>query len=272
MIELFGFTFMQHALLACLLASISCGIIGTYVVVKRIGFLAGGIAHSVLAGMGIAYFNGSSPLVGALLAALVSAVLIGWINLKWRQNEDILVAAFWSVGMAIGVIFISRSEGYNIDLMSYLFGNILLVSGQDLYLMLLLDIVIIVLVVMFYRQFLAATFDEEFSRLRGINIELYYILLLCMVALTVVLLIQVVGLILVLALLILPAASAAQFVSTIRRMMVLSAAFSMIITTSGLLLSYEPDLPSGATIIILAGIFYVCSILIQTLRRKKARS
>lgn len=259
---------MQHALLACILASIGCGVIGTYVVVKRIGFLAGGIAHSVLAGMGIAYFIGSSPLLGATLAALVAGILIGWINLHWRQNEDILIAAFWSVGMAIGVIFISRTEGYNIDLMSYLFGNILLVSHRDLYLMLMLDIVILVLVFLFYRQFLAAAFDEEFSRLRGINIEFYYILLLCMVALTVVLLIQVVGLILVLALLILPAASAAQFVNSIRRMMLLSVIFSMLITASGLVISFEPDLPSGSTIIILAGLFYVLTIISQKLARR----
>ena len=266
--ELFSYTFMQHAVLACILASIGCGVIGTYVVVKRIGFLAGGIAHSVLAGMGIAYFLGASPLLGAMLAALVSGILIGWINLRSRQNEDILIAAFWSVGMAIGVIFISRTEGYNIDLMSYLFGNILLVSGRDLYLMLILDIVILALVFLFYRQFLAAAFDEEFSRLRGINVEFYYILLLCMVALTVVLLIQVVGLILVLALLILPAASAAQFVSSIRRMMLLSIIFSVLITVSGLIISYEPDLPSGSTIIILAGIFYLVTIIMQRFIRK----
>lgn len=266
--QLFSYTFMQHALFACVLASIGCGIIGTYVVVKRIGFLAGGIAHSVLAGMGIAYFLGASPLLGAMLAALVSGILIGWINLRWKQNEDILIAAFWSVGMAIGVIFISRTEGYNIDLMSYLFGNILLVSDRDLYLMLILDVVILALIFLFYRQFLAAAFDEEFSRLRGINIEFYYILLLCMVALTVVLLIQVVGLILVLALLILPAASAAQFVSSIRRMMLLSVIFSILITASGLVISYEPDLPSGSTIIILAGLFYILTIVTQKLIRR----
>ena len=265
---LFSYTFMQHALLACILASIGCGVIGTYVVVKRIGFLAGGIAHSVLAGMGIAYFVGASPLVGAALAALISGILIGWINLRWRQNEDILIAAFWSVGMAIGVMFISRTEGYNIDLMSYLFGNILLVSTHDLLLMLILDIVILILVFLFYRQFLATAFDEEFSRLRGINVEFYYILLLCMVALTVVLLIQVVGLILVLALLILPAASAAQFVSSIKRMMLLSVIFSILITASGLVLSYKPDLPSGSTIIILAGIFYIMTIMFQGLVRR----
>ncbi|MDX1519276.1 MAG: metal ABC transporter permease, partial [Gammaproteobacteria bacterium] len=236
---------MQHAILACILASVGCGIMGTYIVVKRIGFLAGGIAHSVLAGMGIAYFIGASPLAGAIIAALVSGILIGWINLKWRQDEDILIAAFWSVGMAIGIIFISRTEGYNIDLMSYLFGNILLVSAQDIYLMAILDVVLIVLIALFYRQFLAATFDEEFSRLRGLNIEFIYIVLLSMVSLTVVLLIQIVGLILVLALLILPAASATQFSSSITRMMLLSVLFSLLITLTGLFASYEPDLPSG---------------------------
>jgi len=269
---LLQYSFMQHALLACLLASIGCGIIGTYVVVKRIGFLAGGIAHSVLAGMGIAYYTGQSPLGGAMIAALVAGFLIGWINLRWRQNEDILIAAFWSVGMAIGIIFISRTPGYSVDLMSYLFGNILLVSRQDLLLMLGLDIIIILLVMLFYRQFLAAAFDEEFSRLRGINVEFYYILLLTMVAITVVLLIQVVGLILVLALLILPAASAAQFVGSINRMMVLSVLFSILITGSGLLISYQPDLPSGSTIIILAGMFYLACIGIRNRWRKSRTS
>ncbi len=243
---------------------------GTYVVVRRIGFLAGGIAHSVLAGMGISYYLGGAPLSGAIIAALVASILIGWISLKWKQNEDILIAMFWSVGMALGIIFISRTPGYNVDLMSYLFGNILLVSGQDLMLMLLLDIILFVLVSVLYRQFLVASFDEEFARLRGINVEFYYILLLCMVALTVVLLIQVVGLILVLALLILPAASASQFVSSIRHMMTLAVIFSLIITVSGLIISYEPDLPSGATIIIIAGVFYLLSIAVKNTIKKAA--
>jgi len=266
---LINYTFMQHAFIACLLASVSCGIIGTYVVVKRVGFLAGGIAHTVLAGMGIAYFFGGSPLIGAIVAALIAAVLIGWINLRWKQQEDILIAAFWSVGMAIGILFISRTPGYSIDLMSYLFGNILLVSVQDLYLMLILDIAIIVLIILFNKQFLAAAFDEEFARLRGINIEFFNILMLCMVALTVVLLIQIVGLILVIALLILPAASASQFVASIRRIMTLAIIFSMTITTVGLMISYQPDLPSGSTIIILAGITYGLSVIIQRVLKKK---
>ena len=268
MAEIYRYSFMQHALLACLLASIGCGIIGTYVVVKRIGFLAGGIAHSVLAGMGIAIFLQSSPITGAVVAALLSGVLIGWINLHLRQHEDILIAAFWSMGMAIGILFISRIPGYNIDIMSYLFGNILLVSERDLYLMFMLDVVVVVLVFLFYRQFLATAFDEEFARLRGLNVEFIYILLLCTVALTVVLLIQVVGLILVLALLILPAATAAQFTGSIQRMMLLAVVFSTLITTTGLMLSYVPDLPSGSTIIILAGGVYIITLIVQYMIRK----
>lgn len=268
MSEFFSYNFIQHAMLACILASIGCGIMGTYVVVRRIGFLAGGIAHSVLAGMGIAYYLGNTPLVGAVIAALVASILIGLINLKWRQNEDILIAMFWSVGMAIGILFISRTPGYNVDLMSYLFGNILLVSGNDLILMLLLDILLFLLATILYRQFLVTAFDQEFARLRGINVEFYYILLLSMVALTVVLLIQVVGLILVLALLILPAASATQFVSSIKPMMLLSVLFSLFVTTSGLVISYQPDLPSGATIIIMASFVYLVSIISKRIQVK----
>ncbi len=265
-ISLLDFQFMRYALLACLLSSLGCGIIGTYVVVKRISFLSGGIAHSVLAGMSAAYFFGAAPAIGAVLAALITAVLIGWIKLRWQQDEDVLIAAFWSVGMAIGILFISQTPGYNTDLMSYLFGNILLISGRDLLLMALLDLLILGLVFCFYKQFLAVAFDEEFARIRGVNIEGFYILLLCLVALTIVLLIQIVGLILVMALLILPAASALQFSNSIPGMMGVSVILSMLITTAGLLLSWQPDLPAGATIIVLAGLVYLLAILSRALR------
>ncbi len=255
--------FMQLAAAACLLASIGCGIMGAFVVVKRIGALAGGIAHAVLAGMGIAYFFGASPMPGAVTAALVSAVLIGLIKLRWEQEEEVLIAAFWSVGMAVGVLFISGTEGYNVNLMSYLFGNVLLVSGTDLARMLLLDAVIIIIVGLFYRQFLATAFDEEFARLRGVRVEAFYILMLALIALTVVLLIQVVGLLLVIALLVLPAASAGQFVSTLPKMMAGSVLISFVTTFTGLAVSYAPDLPAGATIIVIAGIVYLGSIIVS---------
>jgi len=269
---MFSYHFMQYALLACLLASIGCGVIGTYVVVKRVGFLAGGIAHTVLAGMGIAYFFGASPMLGAVIVALLSAILIGLIKLRWRQDEDILIAAFWSVGMAIGILFISRTEGYSVDLMSYLFGNILLVSGRDLVFMLVLDVTIIAAVSLFYKQFQAMAFDEEFAGLRGVHVELIYLIMLCLVALTVVLLINIVGLILIIALLVLPAASAGLYASSISRMMVLSVMLSIAITVCGLTLSYQPDLPSGSTIVVLAGMVYSVALLIKRWRNKSRKT
>ncbi len=275
MIEFFSallnYSFLQNALIACLLASIGCGIMGSYVVVKRIGFLAGGIAHTVLAGMGVAYFLNKSPLLGAVIAALLAGGFIGWINLRWKQQEDILIAAFWSVGMAVGILFISRTPGYSIDLMSYLFGNILLVSGRDIILMFILDIVIVVTVFLFYKQFLAAAFDEEFARLRGINIERFYILLMCLVALTVVLLIQIVGLILVIALLTLPAASASQFAGSVSRMMIVSVLLSILVTVSGLVISYGPNLPAGATIVVTAGIVYALFVVSARIIHSKTK-
>ncbi|MGY8814684.1 MAG: metal ABC transporter permease [Gammaproteobacteria bacterium] len=265
------FRFMQYAILACVLASIGCGVIGSFVVVKQLGAMAGGIAHAVLAGMGIAYFFGASPMLGATIMALVSAVLIGLINLRLKQNEDILIAAFWSVGMATGIIFISQTPGYNVNLMSYLFGNILLVTEYDLIRMLALDIMIVTIVKYFYKEFLAAAFDEEFARVRGVNIELYYILMLGMIALTVVLLIQIVGLILVIALLVLPTASVSLFVGSLPKIMFFSVILAMFFTISGLAVSYQPDLPSGAVIILIAGAVYCLSLLIWSYRQKKIK-
>jgi zinc transport system permease protein len=260
--------FLQNAVLAGILASIGCGIVGTYVVVKRIGFLAGGIAHAVLGGMGIAYYLGRDPVSGALVAAVFAAIVIGWIHLRWHQQEDTLIGALWAAGMAVGVIFISRTPGYTADLMSYLFGNILMVPRSELAFMAGLDVVIIAIVLLFYKHFQAIAFDEEYSRLRGLPVDFVYLLLLCMVAVTVVLLIQVVGLILVIALLVLPAAVASQYVGSLGRIMVLAVALGILFTGGGLSLSYGPDLPAGATIILLAVGVYMVSTLGTGLRRR----
>ena len=254
-------TFLQHALLAGVLAGIGCGVMGTYVVVKRINFLAGGIAHSVLAGMGIAYFLGNSPVVGAIISALIAALIIGWIKLRWQEGEDTIIAAVWSVGMAIGIIFIAKTPGYSVDLMSYLFGNILMVSRDELYVMLVLDVILLAVVTIFYKQFLIVCFDEEFARLRGVNVELFYLVLLCLVALTVVLLIQVVGLILVIALLTLPAAIAVRYQTSLKNIMLLATVLGIFFSCAGIITSYEPDLPAGATIILIAGISYIVASL-----------
>ena len=260
---LLQYEFLQKAMIGGLLASIGCGIMGSYVVVKRIGYMAGGIAHTVLGGMGIAFFLGLAPLGGALVAALVAALLIGWVRLHWRQQEDTLIGVVWAVGMAIGILFITRTPGYNVNLMSYLFGNILMVTDQSLWLMAALDLLVLGSVLSFYRPFMAVSFDEEFARLRGVPVTFFYLLLLCLVAVTVVLLIQVVGLILVIALLTLPAAIAGQYVHTLGRMMLLATLLGMFFTLAGLALSYEPDLPSGATIILVAGSSYLLSLLVR---------
>ena len=270
------YTFLQSALVAALLASIGCGIAGSYVVVKRITFIAGGIAHSVLGGMGAALYYGVDPLGGALFAAILAALLIGWIRLQWNTQEDTLIGALWAVGMAIGILFISKTPGYQTDLMSFLFGNILLVSEKSLWFMGGLDALLLLAVVAYHRQFLAVSFDEEYARLRGVPVTFFYLLLLVLVAVTVVLLIQVVGLILVLALLTLPAAIAEHYVHSLGRMMLLATGVGAILSTTGVALSYSPDLPPGPTIILLAGAAYLLSAVTARAlikrKREKAQS
>lgn len=261
--------FLQHALLAGLLASIGCGVIGTFVVVRRISFLAGGIAHAVLAGMGIVYFFGGQPLYGALPAAIIAALIIALISRRFKQYEDTLVAALWSVGIAIGIVFITRTPGYSVDLLGYLFGNILLVTDSDLILMAILDLVILLFTGFYYKQLLAICFDEEFARVRGVRVELLHVLLLIMVALTVVLLVKVVGLILVMALLTLPAAAAMQFSRSLLRIMMLAVIFGALICSAGLWLSYTPDMPAGATMVITAALFYVLTLFGRGIYRQR---
>lgn len=268
---LMEFAFLQNALMGGLLASLGCGVIGPYVVVKRISYLVGGIAHVVLGGVGVAYYFGWPPFGGALVAAVVAALVIGWVSLRWRQQEDMLIGAFWAAGMAIGILFISLTPGYNVDLMSYLFGNILLITRDDLLLMAALDAVIVALVVVFQRQFQAVCFDEQFARLRGVGVTQFYLLLLCMVALTLVLLIRVVGLILVIALVSLPAAVAGQWVRSLSAMMFLATVLAAAVTLSGLALSYGPDLPSGATIVLLSAALYCLSSAMMGIRKRRIR-
>ena len=257
--------FLQYALIAGLLASIGCGVIGAYVVVKRITFIAGGIAHTVLGGMGAAVYYGFDPMAGALLAAVAAALLIGSVRLYLRAQEDTLIGALWAIGMAVGILFISRTPGYQSDLLSYLFGNILLVPEKSLWFMAALDLILLGVVTARHREILVVIFDEEFARIRGVSVPFYYLLLLTLIAVTVVLLIQVVGLILVLALITLPAASAGHFLHSLTRMMLVATLLGAIETTTGLALSYQTDAPAGPVIILLAGGVYLASALLQRL-------
>ena len=270
--------FLQYALATGLLAGVACGVVGSYVVTRRITYIAGGIAHSVLAGMGGARYaqvvhgwEWFHPLYGAVIAALLAALVIGVVSLRAREREDTVISAVWAVGMAVGILFIHRTPGYSENLMSYLFGNILMVTSRELWLIAGLDLLVVAMGLLFYNRFLAVCFDEEFARLRGIRVEFYYLLLLCLTALTVVLLVTVVGIVLVIALLTLPAAVAGVFSRKLWQMMALSVLFATLFTTGGLALSYGPDLPAGATTIVLAGVVYLLVITGARLFRKEGR-
>ncbi|MBX3395871.1 MAG: metal ABC transporter permease [Phycisphaerae bacterium] len=256
--------YLRVALAAGLLASVACGIVGSYVVTRRITYIAGSIAHCVLGGMGAARYmqivhgwTWATPLAGAIATALLAALIIGWVTLRAKEREDTVIGALWAIGMAVGILFIQKTPGSSEDLMSYLFGSIVMVRTVDLWILIALDTIIIATVAALYHPLLAVCFDAEFARLRGLSVETYYLLLLCLTALTVVLLISVVGIVLVIALLTLPVAIAGQFCRTLLSMMLASVAICMFFTVTGLALSYGPDLPAGATTIVLAGGAYL---------------
>jgi zinc transport system permease protein len=270
MISVIAFEFFQNALIAGLLASITCGIIGTYVVVKRMVALSGGISHTAFGGIGLGYYAGFDPIIGAIVFSLASALGMGMISLRARQHLDTLIGAIWAIGMAIGILFISLTPGYAPDLFSFLFGNILLVPFSDLLVMGFLALVIVIVVIACYQVFLAVTFDEEYAIVLDIPVEIVYLLLLSLVALTVVMLIRIVGIILVIALLTLPAAISREYCSRLKNMMILSVGVGILVTTGGIFLSYFLDVPSGATIILLAACLYGLVLLERALRKNRS--
>ena len=268
--------FMRNALLTGVLASVACGVMGSFVVVRRISYVAGGIAHCVLGGIGAALYlqrahgwDALDPIYGALVAAVAAAVVIGLVSLKARQRVDTVIGAVWAIGMATGILFLSKTPGYGEDLMSYLFGNILMVTGRDLWLMVALDVVVVAAALLFFKQFQSICFDEEFSRVRGLNVSLYFVFLLVLTALTIVLLVTVVGIVMVIALLTIPAAVAGHFTNRLAHMMAAAIVVSVVFTTGGLAVSYGPDLPAGATIIVLAGATYLLVAVIAAARRRR---
>jgi len=266
MFELLQYEFMRNALAAGLLAAVACGIVGVYVVVKRLVFISGGIAHTSFGGIGLGYFLGINPIIGALFFALGAGLTIGVVTRRTRLPEDTAIGVLWAVGMAVGVLLIGLTPGYAPDLMSYLFGNILTVPFDDLVLMLVLDGVILGLVAAFYKEYLVLSFDEEYATATGLPVEKLGMLLLCMIALTVVVLIRVVGMILVIALLTFPAAMARQFTHNMKTMMVLSVCLGGLFTVGGLVLSYVLGLPSGATIILLGGVALAATLVVSRIR------
>lgn len=268
MIEALQFEFMRNALLAGLLTSIACGIIGTLVVVNRIVFISGGIAHAAYGGVGLAFFLGIPPLAGAAGFSLVISAIMALVTAKNKQRADTIVGVLWAVGMAIGIILVDLSSGYNVDLMSYLFGSILAVPKSDLVMMGAVDLLVLMIVSLFYNNFLAMSFDEEFAVAAGVPVKPLYFALLAMTAFVVVMVIRVVGLILVIALFTIPPHIAERYAGSLQGMMVLSVVFSCVFTVTGLWLSYVFNLTSGATIILVAAFFFFASLMVERLRSK----
>ncbi len=273
-----GLAFLRYALLVGLLASVAFGIVGSYVVARRISYMAGAISHSVLGGIGLALYLQIAagwawchPAFGAVVAALVSALIIGLVSLHGGQREDTVIGSLWALGMAAGLLFLSRVPG-NVDAMSFLFGNILLLSRSDVWMVAALDVLIAGIALLFSNRLLAVCFDEEFARVRGVRVQFFFLLLLCLTALTIVLLVRVVGAVLVIALLTLPAALAGLFTRRLWQMMLGAIAACMLFVTAGLAISYAEDLPSGPTIIVLAGILYLGALaLARSLSKRRAR-
>ena len=263
--------FIRNALAAGVLVSIVCGIIGTLVVVNRIVFLAGGIAHAAYGGIGLAFFLGWPYVAGTTAVSLLSAGIMAAVTLKAKHRADAMVGVLWAVGMALGVILLDLSPGYNADLMSYLFGSILTVPASDLWQMGLLGIAVIAVVAWYYNDFLAMSYDDEFARLRNVPVTFLYCLLLGMIALAVVMIIRVVGLILVIALLTIPPFIAEKFTGSLRGMMMLSSVLSCLFTVVGFGVSYALNLTSGATIILVAAAGFFLAVLWDRWRHRRRR-
>jgi len=271
--DLVELQFLQYAIFGAILSSVACGIVGSFVVVRRISYLAGAIAHCVLGGMGIARYiyvvydvSWLTPFMGAIGAAIVAALITGYVTLVLKEREDSVIGAIWASGMAVGILFISLTPGYREDLMGYLFGNILLVSKSDLWAMGFLDLLIAIVVWYGYPQFVAVCFDPEFARIRGINVEFYYMVLLILTSLTVVMLVSVVGIVMVIALLTLPVAISSTLSINLKNVIFMSVGFSVMFTTGGIALSYTPDLPSGAVTILMATVTWFLAMGVKKLR------
>jgi zinc transport system permease protein len=272
LMSLLEMNFFRNALLASLLASIACGIIGTYIVSRRIVFISGGITHASFGGIGMGYYMGFDPIVGAVMFGIFSALGIEFFTRKADLREDSAIAMLWAFGMALGIIFIFLTPGYAPNLMSYLFGNILTVSLTDLLFLTLLTVGIVAFFILFYRMILFISFDEEYALTNNTPVRLFNMILICLVALTIVLNIRVVGIILVMSLLTIPQAISNLFTRYFHKMIFFSIFFGFVGSMSGLIFSYIYDIPSGAAIIFALVLMYGIAKIYFLTRKALANS
>lgn len=267
MLELLSMEFMQNALVAAILVAIACGVMGTFVVVNRLTSLSGGVAHASFGGVGLAAFLGFSPMLGSLGFAVVCAMLMGLLTWRDRKNADTFIGVIWAGGMALGVILTDLTPGYSGEMMGFLFGSLLTVPTELLYWMAALLVLILAVVIVNFRKFLAISYDPEFARVQGMPVLLYYMTLIALIALTVVIAVQAVGMILVIALLTIPAYIAECYAKNLAQMMVFSVIVSLVLVVVGLMLACEMNFVVGPTIIACGVIVYALHFVVKKLRR-----
>ena len=267
MLELLKYDFFQNALFSTIFIGISCGLIGTYIVAKRIVFISGGITHASFGGLGLAYYLGISPMLGATVFSLLSILGIWSLSENKKFREDSLIGIFWSAGMAIGILFIYLTPGYAPNLMSYLFGNILTVTSGQILLSALLCVLIILFFLKFFRPLFYIAFDKEYSLTHHVHINAIDISITILIALCIVLCLKLAGIILVISYLTLPQAIAGIYYKNFKQQLIASALISTLGSVTGLFISAQTNLPSGATIVIGFLILFIISWLVQKIRK-----
>ncbi len=262
------FEFMRNAVLSGVIISILCGIIGTLVVVNRLVFMTGGIAHAAYGGVGLAIYTGMSPFLGASIFSVVTSLVMGVVTLRDKDRADTVIGVLWAVGMATGIIFVDLSRGYNVDLMSYLFGSILSVPKMEILISALFTALVIAGVYFSYKELIAVSYDEEFSYVMGIPVRLLYFLILIFTGLSVVIAMRMVGLILVIALISIPPYIAENYTHSLAQMMVLSCLLGIFFTISGLWISYYFNISPGASIILMSGSGFFISYFLRIFEKR----
>lgn len=262
MFEALSFGFVQNALIAVVLLSVAVGIIGSLIVVNRLVFLSGGVAHSAYGGVGLAFFVGFSPLLGATIAGVLSAIAMSWVLTHHKDKSDSFIGVIWAVGMALGVIFADLTEGYSINLMSYLFGSLMAIDRLDLIIFLLLDLIIIAVVAIYYHKFVALSFDPVFAKIKGVKVQALNFVLMLLASLVVVMAIRIVGLMLVVALITIPTWIASKYANSLATMMGLTTIIALVFSVIGFVLSYMLNLTSGAMIIIALAVAFIINEVI----------
>lgn len=265
MIELLSYGFIKNALIASFFISIIAGIIGSIIVSNKTVFLAGGVAHSAFGGVGVALYFGFNATFGATLAGVIMALLMMYAVTKYKNRIDTFIAASWAFGMAIGVILIDLTPGYGSDITSYLFGSIIAVAPLDIISIGVFDIVLLVFVIVYYREILSIFYDSEFCKLKHINVKLFTTIIFILVSVGVVMSMSIAGLILVLSILSIPAYIAAMFVASLRAQMFLAWACSLAFMWIGFGFSYTYDLSIGACIVIVSALAMALAILFKNL-------